>query len=273
MDVKLKFLGGAKTVTGSKYLLDIDGFKILVDCGIYQGKSEIRNRNWIGFDELEDLNAVILTHAHLDHTGYLPKLVKDGFDGSVYCTNATAALCEILLRDSARIMMEESTFINKKVVSGELSNTQPLYDIDDAEKVFSKWECCDYYQSLKINDFISVYFYDAGHILGSSIVEITIKGEYQTKKIVFSGDLGRPNSPILNPPDIIKNADVLFIESTYGDREMPEDVEDEFAKVINDSFINGGMLLIPAFAVGRTQQLIYLLKKLRDNNKIPQIPI
>lgn len=273
MNVKIKFLGGAKTVTGSKYLLEIDDFTILVDCGIYQGKKDLRERNWIEYDEMQEVDAVILTHAHLDHSGYLPKLVKEGFDGPIYCTNATAALCEILLRDSAKIMMEEANFINKKVMAGELSSTKPLYDITDAEKVFTKWKCADYYEAVMITENISLSFFDAGHILGSSIVELTIKGETQTKKIVFSGDLGRPNSPILNKPDIIKEADVLFVESTYGNREMPEDIWDEFANVVNEAYEKGGMLLIPAFAVGRTQQLIYILKKLRDANKIPQMPI
>lgn len=274
MNVKVKFLGAAKTVTGSKYLLEVDKFKILIDCGIFQGRKEVRDRNWNEFPlEVSDIDAIVLTHAHLDHSGYLPKIVKDGFKGSIYCTTATSALCEILLRDSAKLMMEEATFVNKKIVSNFLSATKPLYNINDAERVFSKWKCFDYYESFNITDNISIQFYNAGHILGSSIVEITIKGESQTKKIVFSGDLGRPNSPILYPPDIIKEADVVFVESTYGGREMPEDIWEEFAKVVNKSFDKGGMLLIPSFAVGRTQQLIFLLKKLRDENKIPQIPI
>ena len=274
MNVKVKFLGGTRTVTGSKYLLEIDHFKILIDCGIFQGEKEIRDRNWTKFPvNIEEIDAVILTHAHLDHSGYLPKIVKEGYNGSIYCTKATAALCEILLKDSAKLMMEEATFINNKLVSNFLSTTNPLYTIDDAEKVFSKWECYDYYESFLVTKNIEVQFYNAGHILGSSIIEITIHGESQSKKIVFSGDLGRPNSPILYPADIISTADVVFIESTYGGREMPEDIWEEFSNVVNESFSKGGMLLVPSFAVGRTQQLIYLLKKLRDENKIPQIPI
>lgn len=274
MNVRVKFFGGAGSVTGSKYLLEIDDFNLLVDCGLFQGPHELRNRNNSEFPiEPKSINAIILTHAHLDHSGYLPKLVKDGFNSTIYCTEATATLAEILLRDSAKLMKEESEFARKKGFENS-NKTTTLYEIEDVEKTIKLWETYPYYTKFNINEHIVAEFFNAGHILGSSIVKLTIFGtKGQTKEIVFSGDIGRTNSALHYPPDEIKTADVLFIESTYGNKEMPEQVDEAFATIINKTFDKGGVLLIPSFAVGRTQQLIYEIVQLRNKNKIPKIPI
>ncbi|MBB6324786.1 metallo-beta-lactamase family protein [Algoriphagus iocasae] len=274
MDVTVKFLGGAGAVTGSKYLIDLGEFEFLVDCGLYQGPRFLRERNWDKFPMPPmEMEAIILTHAHLDHIGYLPKLVKQGFSGPIYCTEATAELAKILLLDSGKLQEEEAEYAKKKGYSKH-TDPQPLYTQDDAEAVFPQLVPQDFERPFKINKNVTVTYYHAGHILGASIVKIIIKGETQEKKLVFSGDLGRYHDPILYPPTRIPKADVLWIESTYGDRVSPPvRAEDELGRAIRDTFDRGGLVIIPAFAVGRTQLVMYYLFQLMEKGKIPKVPI
>jgi metallo-beta-lactamase family protein len=274
MDVKVRFLGGAKTVTGSKYLLQIDNLKVLVDCGLFQGLKELRLRNREKlYTGAENIDLVIITHAHIDHTGYLPKLYKDGFRGRVICTEASRELMGIMLRDSAKLQEEEAEYARKKGYSKH-SHPEPLYTVADVEKVLPLLEGYDYNTPIVLTDQLSITFRDAGHIIGSAIVEMYLQGISQQKKLVFSGDLGRKNQPILYDPAIIENADVLFVESTYGDRyNKVDDPSEAMARIVNAAHERGGCLLIPAFAVGRTQTILYYLKKLLKEGRISPVKV
>lgn len=274
MNVTVKFLGGAGAVTGSKYLIDLGEFEFLVDCGLYQGNRELRDRNWDKFPMPPlEMEAIVLTHAHLDHIGYLPKLVKQGFSGPIYCTEATAELAKILLLDSGKLQEEEAEYARKKGYSKH-ENPQPLYTQEDAEAVFPKLVPQDFERPFSIHPDVTVTYYHAGHILGAAIVKIVIKGKEQEKKLVFSGDLGRYHDPILYPPSRIPKADILWIESTYGDRVSPPiKPEEELGRAIRDTFDRGGLVIIPAFAVGRTQLVMYYLFQLMEKGKIPKVPI
>jgi metallo-beta-lactamase family protein len=275
MRVTVKFLGGTQTVTGSKYLLSIDNFNVLIDCGMFQGLKELRLRNWDDFPvDINTINAVLLTHAHIDHSGYLPKLFKEGYNGNVFCTHPTADLVEILLKDSAKLQMEEAEYAYEKGYSKH-ENPKPLYDILDANLVFPNLVTFDYNETFNLTDNVKVTFRDAAHILGSAIIEIEIKFKTQTKKIVFSGDLGKINQVIHPAPYVVESADILFIESTYGDRPVEGDdlIEKRMAEIINNAMNRDGILLIPAFAVGRTQVLLYYVRKLMVDRKIPHVPV
>ncbi len=274
MNVRVKFLGGARSVTGSKYLLEIDDFNLLIDCGLFQGLKEIRRRNWDPFPiPPEEIDAVILTHAHIDHSGYLPRLVDEGFNGPIYCTYPTEDLVKILLLDSAKLQEEEALFARRKGYSRH-ENPQPLYGVREAERVFPLISAFGYKERINITGNIAVTFQDAGHILGSSIVELFLQGNTQQKKIVFSGDLGRYDQPVFYDPTPIKEADILFIESTYGDREaLEKDAASEMAKIINETVSIGGHVIIPAFAVGRTQIVLYYIRELMVAGRIPKVPV
>ena len=274
MDITAKFLGGAKSVTGSKYLIDIGEFEFLVDCGLFQGRRPLRERNWDKFPmPIPEMEAVVLTHAHLDHIGYLPRLVKQGFSGPIYCTEATAALAQILLLDSGKLQEEEAEYARKKGYSRH-KNPEPLYTQKDAEAVFPLLVAKKFNKPFSIHPSIEVTFYYAGHILGASSVKIKIKGDKQEKILVFSGDLGRYNDPILFPPTVIPKADILWIESTYGNREATVvKPKEELAKCINEIFNAGGLAIIPAFSVGRTQLVMYYLFQLMKLGRIPKVPI
>ena len=274
MNVQVKFLGAAKSVTGSRYLLTIDGFSLLVDCGLFQGLKELRLRNWDDFPfDAANIDAVVISHAHIDHTGYLPKLVKDGFGGPIYCTAPTADLMEIMLVDSAKIQEEEAQYARKKGYSRH-SDPQPLYDEEDALITFERFRKQGYDKKFKVHDHVEVIYRDAGHLLGSAIVEVLVHGDAQTKKIVFSGDLGRYEQAMLNPPAAINQADVLFVESTYGAKDNPyDDPEDDLIRIVNETFDRDGVLVIPAFAVGRTQSLLFHFRKLMREDKIPDVPV
>ncbi|UJP65014.1 MBL fold metallo-hydrolase RNA specificity domain-containing protein [Mongoliitalea daihaiensis] len=274
MKVRIKFLGGAKTVTGSRYLLEIDHLKILIDCGLFQGLKELRLRNWDTFPIApSEIDAVILTHAHIDHTGYLPKFVKEGFRGPIYCTNPTLDLTKILLLDSGKLQQEEANFAQKKGYSKH-EKPEPLYQIEDVERVFSLLNGVEMENKIEIFPNIHVTFFPAGHILGASIIKLTVQGKNQEKKIVFSGDLGRFQDPLFNPPSRIPFADVLILESTYGNRiQKNHRPEEELGKAIRETYQKGGVATIPAFAVGRTQLVLYYLDYLLQKKKIPSIPI
>jgi metallo-beta-lactamase family protein len=274
MNVRVKFLGGAGTVTGSKYLLEIDHFKLLIDCGLFQGLKELRLRNWEPLPiDVAEINAVVLTHAHLDHSGYLPRLVKDGYNGPVYCTDSTADLLTLLLLDSAKLQEEEAEFAKKKGYSKH-ENPQPLYNTHDVHEMLPLVKSCSFHKSIYLTPQIAIHFRRAGHILGASIVEVILEGETQQKNLIFSGDLGREEDPILNPPEHIKKADILFVESTYGDRENPfVDVKDDMARIINETMQRKGCVLIPAFSVGRTQNMLMFIKDLMADKAIPEMDV
>lgn len=274
MNVRAKFLGGAQTVTGSKYLLEIDDFTLLVDCGLFQGLKALRLRNWDEFPiDSSSIDAVVITHAHIDHTGYLPKLVQQGFHGPVYCTDATARLMEILLLDSAKLQEEEAEWARKKGYSKH-DPPLPLYTLEDAKKAIGMLHPYPFEAEVILTDTVVVKFHNAGHILGAAIVEMILQGNQQQKTIVFSGDLGRYNHPIFRDPTAIPHADILFIESTYGNRDtISEFPAAALTKVINEAFDHKGCVIIPAFAVGRTQTVIYYLQLLMKVKEIPEAPV
>lgn len=274
MNVRIKFLGGAQSVTGSKYLVEIDDHKVLVDCGLFQGLKELRQRNWADFPvDPKSIDSIVITHAHIDHIGYLPKLYKEGFRGPIYCTAATKDLAKIMLLDSAKLQEEEADYAAKKGYSKH-DKPEPLYSVEDVENTLPFIEGYRYNQRIKISDRLAIKFHDAGHILGSAITELYIQGDKMRKKIVFSGDIGRYGKPILRNPAAIKDADFLLIESTYGNKVNPTvDPIDMLADAINTAFAKNGCILIPAFAVGRTQTLLYYIRKLLEQKRIPSVPV
>jgi metallo-beta-lactamase family protein len=274
MDVRVKFLGGTGTVTGSRYLLDIGNFRLLFDCGMFQGLKELRLRNWEVFPvDPATIHAVVISHAHIDHTGYLPKLAKEGFNGPIYCTEPTAHLMELMLLDSAKLQEEEASYAYAHQYSKH-SNPQPLYTTQDVQSALPLIKSYKFEERIKISDRIEIAFHNAGHLLGAAITEVFINGDTQNKKIVFSGDLGRSSDLILKPPTTMSEADILFIESTYGNKVNPVgDPASELARIVNQTFERNGVLLIPAFAVGRTQVLLYHLHMLMEEDKIPDVPV
>jgi metallo-beta-lactamase family protein len=265
--VRITFLGAAGTVTGSKYLVETSGTRILVDCGLFQGLKPLRERNWRTLPvDVSRLAAVVLTHAHLDHTGYLPLLIKRGFEGSVYCTHGTRALCGILLPDSGHLQEEDAEFANRKGFSKH-HPALPLYTRDDAERSLGALKSVGFDQPLLVGDEMTVRFRPVGHILGASSVEIGVGGEH----IVFSGDVGRQTDPVMRAPRPLERSDYLIVESTYGDRRHSEtDPADRLAEIVQATVERSGVVLIPSFAVGRAQMLLYLLGQLRAAGRIPR---
>ncbi|HPD25439.1 MAG TPA: MBL fold metallo-hydrolase [Candidatus Marinimicrobia bacterium] len=270
----LTFLGATGTVTGSRFLLKTAHKQYLIDCGLFQGLKELRLRNWEPFPiSPEDIDAVILTHAHIDHTGYLPRLVHYGFKGTIYATTATTDLCQILLPDSAHLQEEDAEYANKKHFSKH-SPALPLYTTEDALQALELFTPIAYGSRLQLDDGVSLTFRDAGHILGSSFIDLRLSIDGEQRRLLFSGDLGRPNQPILRDPHTVFGADYLIVESTYGDRlHGNEDPKEVMARIINESIRRGGVLLIPSFAVGRTQELLYTIRELEEANRIPHLPI
>lgn len=268
--MRLSFFGAAETVTGSKYLLENHDQSILVDCGLFQGRKEYRLRNWDAplFNPAK-IDAVVLTHAHIDHSGYLPVLVKKGFKGPIYATPATIDLCEILLRDSGRIHEEDARRANKYGYTKH-KPALPLYTEEDAIKALRQFKVLKFGHDLPLGDELTVTASHAGHILGAAI--LTFRTPDTT--LVFSGDLGRLHDPVIRPPATIQTADYLVLESTYGDRLHPDvDPLLELAEVINSTASKGGMVLIPAFAVGRTQKMLYLIHQLFESGAVRQLPV
>lgn len=268
--MQLTFLGATKTVTGSKYLITVNSKKILIDCGLFQGYKDLRLRNWQKLPiDPRHIDAVILTHAHIDHSGYLPLLVKNGFKGKIYCTQGTKDLCSILLPDSGHIQEEDANRANKYGYSKHRP-AAPLYTMEDGIRSLDQFYPINFDEHYELFKTLFFTFFPAGHIIGSSLVRL----EHQNKSILFTGDLGRPHHLVMKAPTIISSANYLVIESTYGDRlHDRSNPLDQLGEVIRTTVTNGGSVIIPAFAVGRTQDLLYLLFTLKKENLIPDIPI
>tara|TARA_R110002110_G_scaffold391972_1_gene605341 strand:- start:263 stop:1624 length:1362 start_codon:yes stop_codon:yes gene_type:complete len=270
--MKLRFLGGAGTVTGSRYLLSDDKHRVLIDCGMYQGVKTLRRRNWAKFPvDPGTIDAVVLTHAHIDHSGYLPALVKNGFKGKIYCTQGTNDLCKVLLPDAGYLQEEDAKYAFRKKFSKH-EHPEPLFTVKDAMEALKHFEPLHYHETFEPVKGFEVTFTPAGHILGSSCVHVHHKAHDRT--VVFSGDVGRQNDPIMRPPEPISKADVLVCESTYGDRLHEEiDPETELAEIITRTAGRGGIVLMPAFAVGRAQMLLYVIHKIMKEGRIPKLPV
>jgi metallo-beta-lactamase family protein len=268
--MRLSFLGGTGTVTGSKYLLEWEGRKLLVDCGLYQGLKPLRLRNRAPFPVAPaSLDAVILTHAHLDHSGYLPRLVREGFAGTIYATAATRDLCRLLLLDSAFLMEEEAGHARRHGWSRH-ADPEPLYTAQDVEKTLRLIRAVPWHQPYALKDGLDFTFHRAGHILGAASVHFRRPGT----TLAFSGDLGRADDPLLPPPETLPRPDYMVVESTYGDR-LHEAVDplQQLEEVVSRTIGRGGVLLIPAFAVGRTQALLHRLWELKRAGRLPRVPI
>lgn len=267
--MNIQFLGAAKVVTGSNILITTENYKLLIDCGLFQGSEELEKLNREPFKyNPEEIDFMLLSHAHIDHSGRIPKLVKEGFNGKIYCTNATYDLSEIMLKDSGHIHESDMKWLNKSRKRAGKKPLDPLYTVEDATHSLRYFEPVLYDQKIDITEDISVRFIDAGHILGSSIVELWIKEKEDTVKIVFSGDLGTSGKPLIRDPEYIKEADYLILESTYGNRihENKEFRMKKLMEIINDTVSKNGTVIIPSFAVGRTQELIYELNKYYEEN-------
>ncbi len=257
--MKIKFVGAAHTVTGSCYLLQTGDESYLIDCGMFQGAKRIRELNNEEFPfHPSDIQAVFLTHAHVDHCGLLPRLVREGFRGRIYATKSTCDLASIMLPDSAHIQESDAELLTRKGRRRGDEPTKALYSLDDALEALKYFSLVSYEESLKVSDSLSITYHDAGHILGSAILDVAVKEGDKEMKLVFSGDIGQPDQPIIKDPSHVKGADFVFIESTYGDRlHQIYDKESALLKIINDTMDRGGNVIIPSFAVGRTQTLLY----------------
>lgn len=269
----IEFLGGAGTVTGSKFLVEAGGRRLLVDCGLYQGLKVLRLRNW---DRIPvnpaSIDWVVLTHGHIDHTGYLPRLFKEGFTGGVYATRATADLLKVLLRDSGHLQEEEAAYHNKRGTSKH-KLALPLYTAEEGLKAAKRVAGAGYGEAVDLGREIRVSFKRAGHILGSAIVTVEIVNGAGRRRLVFSGDLGRYGAPILPDPTPLGEADWVIVESTYGDRRHdPQPIPVQLERVIREAVQQGGGIIVPAFAIGRTQELMYHLSALEEAGRIPRLP-
>jgi metallo-beta-lactamase family protein len=276
MNIRLTFLGAAQNVTGSQYLVQSDKISFLVDCGLYQER-ELTGRNWGPFlFPPERLEAVLLTHAHLDHCGLLPKLAREGFNQAIYCTSATSEITEIMLMDSGKIQEEDADFKRRRHEKEKRKGAYPevpLYTRDDAEAVYPLFSAVKYGQTVQIGDGAEATFYDAGHVLGSAMVRLKIEQNGEARTILFSGDVGRRNKPILNDPTFFEEADYVIVESTYGDRllESPQDAANQLAETINSTVKRGGNIVIPSFALERSQELLYYLNQFLIEGRIPHL--
>lgn len=268
--MKLSFLGGAGTVTGSKYLVSFDDKKILVDCGLFQGYKDLRLRNWAPIPlNPRALNAVFLTHAHIDHSGYIPLLVKQGYKGPIYCSSGTADLCSILLPDSGHLQEEEAFLANQYGYSKH-HPALPLYTVHDAEIALKQFVPQPYHTPLSLFDEVSIELIPAGHIIGSAYVRI----QCHAMSLLFTGDIGRPHDPIMQAPSLVDEVDYLVMESTYGNRLHESSNPEAFLKtIIDDTVKRGGSVIIPSFAVARAQTLLHYIARLKQKNAIPNIPV
>lgn len=268
--MQITFLGGIETVTGSKYLLSFDNKKVLVDCGLFQGLKELRLRNWdkLQLDPLS-VNAILLTHAHIDHSGYLPLFVKNGYEGKIYCTEGTKDLCSILLPDSGHLQEEEAEYANRYGYSKH-KPALPLYTMDDAINSLRHFKSYSFNTDIGLYPDFHFEFLRAGHIVGASFIRI----HHHDLSILFTGDMGRPNDPVMQSPAIIQDIDYLVIESTYGNRlHEPGHPKDYLKNIINKTIHRGGSVIIPSFAVGRAQALLHYIYHLKKEKSIPDIPV
>ncbi|MBW7886784.1 MAG: MBL fold metallo-hydrolase [Bacteroidetes bacterium] len=273
----IQFLGAARTVTGSMHLLHVNGSKILLDCGLFQGRrAETYDRNKNFPFEPAAIDAVVLSHAHIDHAGNLPNLVKNGFSGKIFCTPATADLCRIMLMDSAHIQEKDSEFINKKHAKKKLPPVAPLYTSDDVQQMLGLLTEIPYRTSFEAAPGVQAKYFDAGHILGSASIHLTIEeAKRPAYHFGFTGDVGRPNLPILRDPEFMGNVSALISESTYGGRthEPVDQSPKKLLEVVKRTIDRGGKIIVPSFSVGRTQDLVYELNNLKTEGLLPDIPI
>jgi metallo-beta-lactamase family protein len=273
--MKIRFLGADKIVTGSCHMLEVNGKKILLDCGMFQGSKLIRDLNRREFDfNPGEIDAVVLSHAHVDHSGLLPKLVKEGYKGPIYCTHVTKELCEILLPDCGHIQEQDAEIATRKGLRAGRTEVKPLYTVDDAYLALKQFVTYDYDENVEILPGVTIRFRVAGHILGSALVNVMINENGKETKIIFTGDIGQPNVPILDDPYQISGADFIITESTYGNR-LHEigDREKELLDIMKEALARGGNVIIPAFAVGRTQVMLYYFQKLMSSGQLPTVPI
>jgi len=278
--MKITFFGGAQTVTGSKYLIETEDYSLLLDCGMHQGKREISNQlnKKLPFNAAT-IDAMILSHAHADHCGMIPMLCKDGFLGKIYCTAATADIAKFILEDTAQIWQEDARHYNKHLPEGQVP-IEPIYTETDVKKTFGHFEPVSYFRLsnewTRLNKNIRFKFYDAGHILGSAVTLLEITENGQVKNVIFTGDLGRHYLPILRDPEFVKEqAQTIITECTYGNRvhKPASDLEQELKAIISEAVKNKSKIIVPAFSLGRTQELVYILHKLIDKKEIPALPI
>lgn len=273
--MKITFYGGAGEVTGSQHLVECNGLRFLLDCGLFQGRrAECREKNQKFLHKASELDAVILSHAHIDHCGNLPSLYRDGFRGDVYCTPATADIAQVMLADAAKIQAEDAKYLNRKR-AGHGPEIKPLYTNNDVQGIagqmvklqYGKWH--DLYKGFRLR------FRDAGHVLGSAICELEFEERGEVQRLVFTGDLGRRGMPLLNDPELVNGCDVLITESTYGNRvHAPvQDIKTELKRIIGEAEAVGGRVIIPAFSLGRTQQLVYFLNQLYNAGELPRLPM
>jgi metallo-beta-lactamase family protein len=274
----IDFVGAAQTVTGSKHVIRTKHASVLLDCGMFQGRrreSLEHNKN-LGVDPGE-LDAVILSHAHIDHSGALPLLVKQGYEGPIYTTPATRDLCAVMLEDAAMIQAADARYINKAIARdhAQMDPVEPLYNLDDVVRLLEQMVAVPYHRSINIAPGIHISFHDAGHVLGSAVTAIDVDDEGKRKRIVFTGDLGRKNMPILRDPEIIDDAHVLVTESTYGDRlhKPIAAMEDDLADVLARTYKRGGKLVIPSFALERAQEILYAIRALKKQGRMPKMPV
>ena len=276
MSIKLTFLGAARNVTGSQYLLEANGVRLLVECGLYQER-ELLGRNWAPFRfSVDSIDAVLLTHAHLDHCGLLPRLVHDGYPGKIYCTPATAEIAEIIMQDAGKLQEEDAEFKKKRHQREGRKGPYlevPLYTNDDAKAVSSHFAPVEYGQPLKFGDDVAVTFHDAGHVLGSAMIKIVVRQGDEKRIILFSGDVGAHNRPILRDRTVFTEADYVIVESTYGDRihERPDSIASELADIINHTVQARGNVVVPSFALERAQEILYYMNELLLANRIPHL--
>lgn len=278
MDIDLSFMGAARGVTGSRYLVEANNIKLLVDCGLYQER-EFQYRNWEPFRcPPKELEAVLLTHAHLDHSGLLPKLVNEGFRGRVICTPATADIAKIMLLDAAHLQEEDAAYKRKRHTREGRKGPYPeipLYTVEDAEACLHLFAPVAYNRTVKIGDGIEATFHDAGHLLGSSMIKLVISQAGEKRSIVFSGDIGRWDRPILQDPSVFRRTDYIVMESTYGDRthEGTKEIGEKLAEIVKNAFAAGGNIIVPSFALQRTQEVLYYLNILLREKRIPALTV
>ncbi|MHB9032613.1 MAG: MBL fold metallo-hydrolase RNA specificity domain-containing protein [Anaerolineae bacterium] len=274
--MEITFLGAAKSVTGSMHLLQVNGKRILLDCGLYQGhREEAFKRNRILPFDAKSIDVLVLSHAHIDHSGNIPNLIRSGFNGPIYATSATRDLCAIMLRDSAHIMESDIEYLNRNRDKQGMPPLEPTYTTADAQHALQHFHSFDYGRAHNIAPGVTLTFRDAGHILGSALSVLDIQENGHTFRLLYTGDLGRPGMLVLRDPEVVPGVRYLVMESTYGGRlhGSPQEAEQELARVVNETVSRRGKVIIPAFSVGRTQEVVYALHRLALDNKVPQLPV